>query len=262
MSAMNSLEKSDPKTPYAIVETSTYSAKVNFNVVLNRLNQPPSLSSDSDIEVIPPDTVIPKPTNSKKLNTVISFCHQFPGLSYPLVQNDNRIYSIVPTGSRVVKKIDYPEILILKVVEANLEKDPILKTIRDAIRDKGPRAKDIITRLEQYYAQRYNNFAMRENCLWMDGRLAIPKDMSSAVLSQLHRKNQNHHGRDKKFGAAKDVCIPLMQRNLVAKAKYCKNCLEAGKNPKPDIEKHDMGDTYKPREPNDLVQLGFWGPVK
>ena len=23
-----------------------------------------------------------------------------------------------------------------------------------------------------------------------------------------------------------------------------------------------MGDTYVPREPNDLVQLDFWGPVK
>ena len=78
------------------------------------------------------------PTDTKKLNTVISFPHQFPGLSYPLVQNDKWIYSIVPTDSKVVKKTDYPDILILKLVEANLEKDPILKTIREAIRDKEP----------------------------------------------------------------------------------------------------------------------------
>ena len=110
------------------------------------------------------------------------------------MQNDKLIYSIVHTDSKVVKKIDYPEILNLKLVEANLEKDSILKTIRDAIRDKDPRAKDINTRLGQYYAQHYNDFAVRENCLWMDGRLAIPKDMSSAVLNRLHF---NHHGRDK-----------------------------------------------------------------
>ena len=258
MSSINSPEKSDPKTPFAIVNTSTHSGNVNLNVVLNRLNQPPSLSSDSDIEVIPPDEVISKPTNSKKLNTVISFPHQFPGLSYPLVQSDKWIYSVVPTDSRVVKTIEYPEILNLKLIEANLEKDPILKIIRDAIRDKDPRAKDIITRLGQYYAQHYINFAVRENCLWMDGRLAIPKDMSSAVLNRLHH---NHQGRDKMFAAAKDIWIPLMHRNLAVTAKYCESCLEAGKNLKPDIPKNDMGDTYVPRVPNDLVQSDFWGPV-
>ena len=64
---MNSPEKSDSKTPSAIVKPSTHSGNVNLNAVLNRVNQPPSLSSDSDIEVIPPDKVIPKTTSSKKL---------------------------------------------------------------------------------------------------------------------------------------------------------------------------------------------------
>ena len=74
-------------------------------------------------------------------------------------------------------KIDYPKILNLKLVEANLEKDPILNAIRDAIRDKDPRAMDVVARLGQYCAQHFNDFAVRESCLWMDGRLAIPKDM-------------------------------------------------------------------------------------
>ena len=113
----------------------------------------------------------------------------------------------MPTDSRVVNKIDYPEILNFKLIEANLEKDQILQTIRDAIRDKDPRAKDIITRLRRYYAQHNNGFAVRKNCLWMDGRLAIPKGMSSAVLNRLHH---NHHERDKVFAAANDVWIPLM----------------------------------------------------
>ena len=211
---------------------------VNLNVVLNRLNQPPSVISDSDIELIPPEKVAQKQTNSKKLNTIISFPHQFPGLSYPFVQNDKWIYSIVQSEGKIVRKIDYPEVLSLKLVEANIEKDPIMKTIRDAIRDKNPRAKEIITRQGQYYTQHYNDFAVRENCLWMDGRLAIPKDMSSAVVNRLHF---NHHGRDKTFAAAKDVWIPLMHRNIAATAKYCKGCLEAGENLKPDIPKSDMG---------------------
>ena len=63
------------------------------------------------------------------------------------------------------------------------------------------------------------------------------------------------------FAAAKDVWIPLMHQNIAATAKYCKSCLEAGKNLKPDIPKSDIGVTYMPKEPNDLVQLDFWGPV-
>ena len=253
----NSPEKNDPLT-LAIVNTSTNSGNVNLNVVLNRLNQPPSVNSDSDIEMIPPEKLDKKQTNSKKLKTIISFPHQFPGLSYPLVQNDKRIYSIVPSDSKIVKKIEHPEVLSLKLIEANIEKDPIMKTIRDNIRDKNPRAKEIITRLGQYYAQHYNDFAVRENCLWMDGRLAIPKDLSSATLNRLH---YNYHERDKMFAAAKDVWIPLMHRNIAATAKYCKSCLQAGKNLKPDNPKSDMGETYVSKEPNDLVQLDFWGPV-
>ena len=90
---------------------------------------------------------------------------------------------------------------------------------------------------------------MRENCLWMDGRLA------------LNRLHHNHHGQDKMLVAAKDVWISLRHRNLAATAKYCKSCLEAGKNLKPHIPKNDMGNTYVPKEPNDLVQMDFWGPV-
>ena len=108
----------------------------------------------------------------------------------------------MPSDSKIVKKIEHPEVLNLKLIEANIEKDPFMKTIRDNIRDKNPRAKEIITRLGQYYGQHYNDFAVRENCLWMDGRLAIPKHLSSAILNRLH---YNHHGRDKMFAAAKDV---------------------------------------------------------
>ena len=111
--------------------------------------------------MIPPEKLDTKQTNSKKLNTIISFPYQFPNLWYPLVQNENWIYSIVPSDSKIVKKIEHPEVLNLKLIEANIEKDPIMKTIPDNIRDRNPRAKEIITRLGHYYAQHYNDFAVR-----------------------------------------------------------------------------------------------------
>ena len=49
-----------------------------------------------------------------------------------------------------------------------MEKDPILKTFRDAIRDRKSRAKLLIARLGLYYAQHHNDFAVRK--LSVDGR--------------------------------------------------------------------------------------------
>ena len=124
MSSANSPVKIDPKPPSSIVNTSNPSGNVNQNVVLNKVqNQPPRLNSESDIEIIPPEKTVPKRNSSNKLNTVISFPHRIPGQSYPLVNSDKLIYSIVPTDSKIVKKIDYPKILSFKLVEAKLEKN-------------------------------------------------------------------------------------------------------------------------------------------
>ena len=157
MSNTNSPEKLDPKHSI-IINTSTQSGKVNLSVVLKIIqNQPPSLSSDSNNEIIPPEKVVSKTHTSKKLNTIISFPHQIPGLSYLLVNSEIWVYSFISTESKIVKKIEYPEILSLKLVESKLEKDPILKPIRDAIRDRNSRAKEFISKIVQYYAQHYND---------------------------------------------------------------------------------------------------------
>ena len=81
----------------------------------------------------------------------------------------------------MVEILEFPYILNLMLVEANLEKDPILKTIKDTTGDKNPGAKEVVTRLAQYC----NDFSARENCLWMDGRLAIPIDLSTSILNRL-----------------------------------------------------------------------------
>ena len=67
-------EKNDPPAS-AIFNTSTNSGNVNLNIVLNRLNQPPSVSSDSDIKMILPEKLDIKQTNSKKLITKKTSSH-------------------------------------------------------------------------------------------------------------------------------------------------------------------------------------------
>ena len=75
MSTANSIEKIDPKPSSTIKNISTQSGNNNLNVVLKKVQkQPIGLSSDSDIEIIPPEKIVPKKNSSKKLNTVES-CH-------------------------------------------------------------------------------------------------------------------------------------------------------------------------------------------
>ena len=92
----------------------------------------------------------------------------------------------------------------------------------------------------------------------MDGRLAIPKALVTPIMNRLH---YYYHGRDKMCAASKDIWIPMLHRNLAATAMLCKHCLEAGKNLKLGIATGNLGETYIPTEPNEVVQLDFRGPV-
>ena len=78
MSTANSPEKTDPKPSSTIVINPTQSVKINLNFLL------------------------------KTSILLYFFPHQFPGLSYPLVNSEKWIYSIIPSDSKIVKKIDYP----------------------------------------------------------------------------------------------------------------------------------------------------------
>ena len=64
------------------------------------------------------------------------------------------------------------------------------------------------------------------------------------------------------FDAARDVWFPYLHRSLVAAADGCKECTDAGKSLKPLCAKGDIGKVYEPREPNECLQLDFWGPIR
>ena len=75
MSTANFPEKIDPKPPSTIESTSTQFGNSNLNVKLNRnQNQPQVLSSDSDIEFIPPE----KNRTKKKFFEKVHYCFFFP----------------------------------------------------------------------------------------------------------------------------------------------------------------------------------------
>ena len=110
-----------------------------------------------------------------------------------------------------------------------------------------------------YLGQHSHDFHVRENCLWIDERLVIPIPLRKAVVNRIHCF---HHGRSNMFDAARDVWFPYLHHSLAAAADGCKECTDAGKSPKPLCAKCDIGNVYETREPNESLQLDFWGPIR
>ena len=94
--------------------------------------------------------------------------------------------------------------------------------------------------------------------MWLDGRLVIPLPLQVPIESRIH---YYHHGKRNMYEAARDVWYPYLCRSLAAKATYCQQCTEVGKNLKTLLPKGDMGKVPEPREPNECIQLDFWGPI-
>ena len=112
--------------------------------------------------------------------------------------------------------------------------------------------------MSKYYAQYTHDFHVRDGCLWMDERLVIPNALQAAVNNRLH---YYHLGKSSMYDAAKDIWYPYMFRSLATIAGNCQECTLAGKNLKNMCSKDDIGKIPEPKEPNESVQLDFWGPI-
>ena len=118
--------------------------------------------------------------------------------------------------------------------------------------------KEELLEIGKYWAQYANDLSLRDNCMWLDGRLVIPLPQQVPIESRIH---YYHHGKRNMYKAARGVWYPYMYRSLAAKATYCQQCTEAGKNLKPLLPRGDMGKVPEPREPNECIHLDFWGPI-
>ena len=203
-----------------------------------------------------------KQTRDVKCNRVISIPSAFRGELFPAAYpaGGNMVMSVIPRDCKIVRKSGaLPELFNLKLVEANYKGDPQMRAIKELVESKDPELERKVRAMGAYLGQHTHDFHVRKNCLWMDERLIIPIPLRKAVVNRIQCF---HHGRSKMFDAARDVWFPYLHRSLVAAADGCKECTDAGKSLKPLCAKGDMGKAYEPRELNECLQLGFWGPIR
>ena len=224
------------------------------------LERHPSISSSDDIEEIDVNIqAVTTEVRSTKTNTIISIPSVYPGESYPPVNPENKVMSIIPRNCKVVSKQSaLPELFNLRFIESQYQSDPQLQAIIELIKSKDPQLHSKIAAMSKYFAQYTQDFHVRDGCLWMDERLVIPNTLQTAVVNRLH---YYHHGKSSMIDAAKDIWYPYMFRSLATIARNCPECTLAGKNLKNMCSKDDIGKIPEPKEPNESVQLDFWGPI-
>ena len=142
--------KSSENLTGTIIETDFgYSTtRINFqnsksNLIMERkirklLERHPSISSSDEIEEIYQDIqAATTEVRSTKSNTIISIPSVYPGESYPPVNPENRVMSIIPRNCKVVDKQNaLPELFNLRLIEFQYNSDPQLQAIIEMIKCK------------------------------------------------------------------------------------------------------------------------------
>ena len=198
---------------------------------------------------------------STKTKTIISIPSVYPGESYAPVNPESKVMSIIPRNCKIVSKqtaLALPKLFNLRFIESQYKSDPHLQAIIELIKCEDPRLHSKIAAMSKYFAQYTQDFHVRDGCLWMDERLVIPNTLQTAVVNRLH---YYHHGKSSMFDAAKDIWYPYMFRSLATIAGNCQECILAGKNLKNMCSKNDIGEIPEPKEPNESIQLDFYGPI-
>ena len=98
---------------------------------------------------------------------------------------------------------------------------------------------------------------MDRELVFSENRLVIPRDMTQAVLNSIH---SGHPGRDAMLESVDEVWWPQIHRQIVASAKTCKSCQNAGKNIKVIKRQSQFGTIRKAKQVNEEVALDFMGP--
>ena len=167
--------------------------KPTSNLVMERkirklLERHPSISSSDETYEINQDMqAVTTEVRSTKSNTIFSIPSICPCESYPPVNPENCVMSIIPINCRVVSKQNaLPEFFTLRFIESQYSSDPQLQATTEMIKSMNPHSHTKSAAMSKYYAQYTQEFQLKDGCLLMDERLVIPNTLQAAVNNRLH----------------------------------------------------------------------------
>ena len=147
--------------------TNTQNSKHNLIMeikIRKLLERHPSISSSDEVEEIDVDMqAVTTEVRSTKTNTIISIPSVYPGESFPPVNPENRVMSIIPRNCKTVsKQTALPELFNLRIIESQYNSDPQLQAIIELIKCKDPQLHSKIAAMSKYFAQYTQDFHVRD----------------------------------------------------------------------------------------------------
>ena len=137
-------------------------------------------------------------------------------------------------------------------IQANYEQDKQIQQVISLLKNRNTTS---ISRLPAPWREKFNSFSLdSKGLLYMDGRLVIPKDMRSNMLSAIHF---GHAGRDAMLKDAADLWWPKIHREIIEKAKNCAKCQRSVENLNCLQSQKKFGKLPKAENIKDEISLDF-----
>ena len=137
---------------------------------------------------------------------------------------------------------------------ANYQSDSGLQNVREAVLRRDV---NVLRKENKLFNPVFKDLTVDRELVFFENRLVLPRDMRQAVLNSIH---SGHPGRDAMLGSVDEVWWPQIHRQIVASAKTCKSCQNAGKNIKVIKRQSEFGTIQKAKQVNEEVALDFMGP--
>ena len=147
-----------------------------------------------------------------------------------------------------------PEVKFLKVktfkemndimLMANYQSDSGFQNVREAVLRRDV---NFLRKENKLFKPVFNDLRVDRELVFFENRLVISRDLRQAVLNSIH---SGHPGRDAVLGSVDEVWWPQIHRQIVASAKTCKSCQNAGKNIKVIKRQNEFGTIQKAKQVN------------
>ena len=105
----------------------------------------------------------------------------------------------------------------------------------------------------------WHQMAVVDDCKIIDGRLAVPGQLRSAVLKPIHR---GHPGQEAMLDVSKYLWWPHMHNDIVKLAEEGRNCTRYGRKVKYIIPKNESKPLPLLTQPGQELQLDYAGPLE
>ena len=105
----------------------------------------------------------------------------------------------------------------------------------------------------------WHQMAVVDDCIVVDGRLAVPGQLRPAVLKRTHR---GHPGQEAMLDVFLYLWWPHMHKDIVNMAEECRSCTRYGKNVICIIPKNASKPLPLLTQPGQELQIDYAGPIE